>query len=87
MLDARAYQVNTFHKVYGKAQVSYNAEDIDMLVVHIPPLEVWYVLPVEVFAPNMHLRLYPNIRVRLRRWERYREAWGIIYQQTREAST
>jgi len=78
VLDDRAYQVNTIHKVYGKGQVGYNADDIDMLVVHIPPLDVWYVLPVEVYAPNTHLRLYPNIKVRLRRWERYREAWGLF---------
>jgi len=66
------------HNIYGKGKVGYNAEDIDMLVVHIPPLEVWYVLPVGVFAPNISLRLYPNIRVRTRRWERYREAWGLF---------
>jgi hypothetical protein len=54
------------------------AEDIDMLVVHIPPLEIWYVLPVTVFAPHIKIRLHPNIRVRSRRWERYREAWGLF---------
>jgi hypothetical protein len=49
-----------------------------MPVVHIPPLEIWYVLPVTVFAPHIKIRLHPNIRVGSRRWERYREAWGLF---------
>ena len=78
VLQQRGYQVNLMHKMYRKGMVGYNAEEIDMLVVHIPPVDVWYVLPVEVVAPNTALRLYPNIMVRLRRWERYREAWGLF---------
>ena len=78
MLYKRGYQVNMMHKMYRKGRVGYNAEEIDMLVVHIPPVDVWYVLPVEVVAPSTNLRLYPNIMVRLRRWERYREAWGLF---------
>ena len=77
-LNARGYLVNTVSKMYGKSGVAYKADDIDMLVVHIPPLDIWYVLPVGVFTPNSYLRLYPNIKVRNRRWERYREAWGLF---------
>ena len=75
VLQQRGYHVNMMHNAYRKGKVGYKAEDIDMLVVHIPPLEIWYVLPVTVFAPHIKIRLHPNIRVRSRRWERYREAW------------
>ena len=78
VLRDRGYHVNTMLKIYGKGTVGYNAEDIDMLVAHIPPLDVWYVLPVGVFTPSVSLKLYPNIKVRTRRWERYREAWGLF---------
>jgi len=78
VLQQRGYQVNLMHKMCRKRMVGYNAEEIDMLVVHIPPVDVWYVLPVELVAPSTNLRLYPNIMVRLRRWERYREAWGLF---------
>jgi len=78
VLQQRGYHVNMMHITYGKGKVGYKAEDIDMLVVHIPPLEIWYVLPVTVFAPHIKIRLHPNIRVRSRRWERYREAWGLF---------
>jgi len=78
MLYRRGYHVNTVCTIDNKIGIAYEAEDIDMLVVHIPPLDVWYVLPVEVFAPTTSLGFYPNIKVRLRRWERYREAWGLF---------
>jgi hypothetical protein len=51
VLQQRGYHVNMMHNAYGKGKVGYKAEDIDMLVAHIPPLEIWYVLPVTVFAP------------------------------------
>ena len=46
---ARISREHDAHRI-RKGKVGYKAEDIDMLVVHIPPLEIWYVLPVTVFA-------------------------------------
>ncbi len=40
VLQQRGYHVNMMHNAYGKGKVGYKAEDIDMLVVHIPPLEI-----------------------------------------------
>ena len=63
-------------RVQGKA--GYTAEDIDVLVVHIPPCNVWYVLPVDVIALSKNLRFYPDIECKCARWERYREAWSLM---------
>ena len=52
--------------------------EIDALVVHIPPRDAWYVLPVEDFAGSKCLRFYPDIECKAARWERYREAWGLL---------
>ena len=37
--------------------------------------EVWYLLPVRAIAGVKSLRLFPGLKSRRPRWERYREAW------------
>jgi hypothetical protein len=37
--------------------------------------DVWYLLPVRAIAGVKSLRLFPDLRSRRPRWERYREAW------------
>jgi hypothetical protein len=59
-------------------KLEYTAEDIDFLAAHIQPINVWYVLPVEVFAPAQGLTFYPDIESRRARWEHYREAWHLL---------
>jgi hypothetical protein len=77
-LHARGYEVQAIYSVYGKGKAGYTADEIDVLVVHIPPLDVWYVLPVEVIAFSKNLRFYPDIACKGARWERYREAWSAM---------
>ena len=55
----------------------YSAEDIDFLVAHVPPEEAWYVIPVEAFAPHLHLWLYPRGE-HAGQYEKYREAWELL---------
>jgi hypothetical protein len=78
VLRARGYDVQPIYSIYGKGKVTYTAADIDVLVVHIPPLEVWYVLPVEAVANSTSLRFYPDIPCKCARWETYREAWHLF---------
>jgi hypothetical protein len=49
VLRARGYDIQPIYSVYGKGKVTYTAKDIDVLVAHIVPLGVWYILPIEVF--------------------------------------
>jgi len=64
--------------VYGKGKATYSAEQIDALVVHIPPCNVWYVLPVEALGTTKNLRFYPDMECKTARWEHFREAWQLI---------
>jgi len=79
---ARGDEVQPIYSVYsggnGGSKAGYTAEEIDVLVVHIGPRNVWYVLPVEVFAPFKNLRFYPDIECKCARWESYREAWQVM---------
>ena len=78
VLRARGYDVQPIYSVYGKGKVIYTPKDIDVLVAHIVPLGVWYVLPTEVFQNCTSLRFYPDIPCKNPRWEQYREAWHLL---------
>jgi PD-(D/E)XK endonuclease len=78
ILRARGYDVQPIYSVYGQGKVIYTPKDIDVLVAHIVPLKVWYILPVEVFQHSTSLRFYPDIACKSPRWEQYREAWHLL---------
>jgi hypothetical protein len=78
VIHARGYEVQPTYGVYGKGKSAYTADDIDILVVWIASLGVWYVLPIEVVAMEKNLRFYPDIECKCARWEGYREAWGVM---------
>ena len=76
-LRFRGYDVQPSHRgEFHKA--AYTAAEIDFLVAHIIPLDLWYVVPVEVMGPGMTLRLYPEGNCRHPRFEQYREAWHLL---------
>ena len=77
-LHARGYEVQAIYGVYGKGKRGYTADDIDVLVVWIEPLGVWYVLPIEAVALEKNLRFYPDIKCKCARWEGYREGWSAL---------
>ena len=41
-------------------------------------LDIWYVLPIEAFAPCKSLRFYPQGGCKRPRFEHYREAWHLL---------
>jgi hypothetical protein len=51
-------------------------EAIDFLIALVVPEDAWYVIPVEAFAPRIHLWLYP--REHAGKYQRYREAWKLL---------
>jgi PD-(D/E)XK nuclease superfamily protein len=81
VLHGRGYEVqptfSVYKDAYGRGKEGYSADDIDLLVVHVRPLDVWYVLPVEAFMPAKCLRFYPDIVCKAARWEGFREAWAV----------
>jgi len=76
-LQYGAYQVSAHAKSNGHA-IPYTADEIDFLVVHIVPEDVWYVIPVRAFTPHKTLQLFPQRSNRAGRYEKYREAWCLL---------
>jgi PD-(D/E)XK endonuclease len=81
-LNGRGYEVqpiySVYKDVYGRSKSGYSADEIDLLVVHIRPRDVWYVIPVWAFIPAKCLRFYPDIVCKTARWEKFREAWEVM---------
>jgi hypothetical protein len=61
---------------------AYTIDDIDLLFSHIIPLDIWYVLPVESFAPCKSF--YPQGGNR--RFEQYREDWHLLRPKAKAAA-
>jgi hypothetical protein len=62
----------------GKGRAVYTKNDIDFIAAHVVPLDLWYIVPVEVCTPAPMLRFYPHRQARRMRLEPYREAWRLI---------
>ena len=77
-LHRGGYDVQPVYSTRGEGKKTYTAADIDVLAAHVMLQgkdEVWYLLPVGVFAGVKSLRFFPGLKSRNPRWERYREAW------------
>ena len=77
-LHRRGYEVQAVRSTRGQGKKRYTKKDIDVLVAHVQPLDVWYVLPIAVIGRTKSLRFYPDIKSRRPRWEKYREAWEVL---------
>jgi hypothetical protein len=76
-IRAQAYETRATYTT-GKGRAVYTRADIDFLVAHVAPLDVWYILPVEVCTPAPMLRFYPHRTAKKMRLEPYREAWHLL---------
>lgn len=56
----------------------YTAEEIDFLVAYIVSVDLWYVLPVQLFATVRHVKLFPFRERPVSRYEKYRETWCLM---------
>ena len=70
-------------RAHDHEQKSYTAEDIDALVAYARPMNAWYVMPVRVVEELKSLMLYPESRKKRSRFERWREAWGVLRKAAR----
>ncbi len=82
IIRARAYEVRAAYCL-GKGRAVYTPEDIDFLVAHVVPRDIWYVLPVEACMPSPMLRFYPD-GARRTRFEQYREAWHLLAEPRKQ---
>lgn len=79
-IRARAYETRATYTT-GKGRAVYTRADVDFLAAHIVPLDIWYIIPVEVCTPAPMLRFYPHREAKLMRLEKYREAWPLLQSQ------
>lgn len=73
----RAYETRATYSV-GKGRAVYTKNDIDFIAAHVVPLDIFYIIPVEVCTPAPMLRFYPHRQARIMRLEPYREAWHLL---------
>jgi hypothetical protein len=76
-LRAGAYETRATYTV-GNHRAVYTRRDIDFIAAHVVPLDIWYIIPVEVCTPQPMLRFYPHRTAKLMRLEKYREAWHLL---------
>jgi len=57
---------------------AYTLKEIDTLVAYIVPEDLWYVLPVRLFRKIICLKLFPNPRRRVSKYNVYREEWQLL---------
>jgi long-subunit fatty acid transport protein len=58
-IPAQAYETRATSTV-GKARAVYTKSDIDFIAAHVVPLDIWYIIPVEICAPAPILRFYAH---------------------------
>jgi hypothetical protein len=76
-IRAHAYETRATYSV-GKGRAVYTTKDIDFIAAHIVPLDIWYIIPVEICTPAPMLRFYPHRQAKKMRLEPYREAWHLL---------
>ncbi|HZQ68027.1 MAG TPA: group I intron-associated PD-(D/E)XK endonuclease [Terriglobales bacterium] len=75
--NAGGYQVQSTY-TDRKRKGHYTADDIDVLVAYILPLDLWYVVPAHALPASASLRFYPGGNCTRPRFEQYREAWDLF---------
>jgi hypothetical protein len=76
--DGHAYPIRTCRNQNGRFEV-YRPEEIDVIVVYLPPENAWYVIPIAAIRKRRWLYFHPNVRHRgVHQYERYREAWHLM---------
>jgi hypothetical protein len=72
---------NTRYRVRttGASYTIYTPAEIDFLVAHIVPEDLWYIVPIAAVGHRKGIRFYPRTRHPSRaHFERYREAWCLL---------
>jgi hypothetical protein len=76
--EGTAYPIRTCHNDNGRFAV-YTPEEIDVMVVYLPPENAWYVIPIAAIRKRRWLFFHPNGGQRgVDQYERYREAWHLM---------
>jgi len=72
------YAVSAWHVGKGCKSKAYEADEIDFIVVYIPPDDAWYIILVNQLASLRFLRVYPSGCRGGGCFESFREAWHLM---------
>jgi hypothetical protein len=75
---SHGYRAASCHSRGSYKDLPYTADEIDFFVAYIVPLDIWYVLPVELVTLVLGLYFYPSGCRLGGRFEPYREAWHLM---------
>jgi len=75
---SHGYRAASCHSRGSYKDLPYTADEIDFFVAYIVPLDIWYVLPVELVTLVLGLYFYPSGCRLGGRLEPYREAWHLM---------
>ena len=76
-IRAGAYETRATYS-QGSGRAVYTKKDVDFIAAHVVPLDIWYIIPVEICTPAPMLRFYPHRKAKKMRLESYREAWHLL---------
>jgi PD-(D/E)XK endonuclease len=65
-------------RMHGQSQRAYREDEIEVLVAYVVPENAWYVFPVKAMEGVRSLKLFPGSGKKRSKYEKYREAWGIL---------
>ena len=82
----RAYETRATYTT-GKGRAPYTKKDVDFIAAHVVPLDIWYIIPVEICTPAPMLRFYPHRKAKKMRLEPYREAWHLLQSEEESGHT
>jgi hypothetical protein len=73
-----AYSIRSTRAARNGVPRAYTPEMIDILAAWVMPLDVWYIIPVQAFAPRRTLAVYPHRDLDAGQFEPFREAWRLL---------
>src|SRR5229473_6719362 len=65
-------------RAYRSSKQCYTAKEIDALAGYAAPENAWYLFPVRVIRKVKSLKLFPGSKGRRSKFEKWREAWGVV---------
>jgi hypothetical protein len=78
-MQSGVYRVNAHRRIHGKA-VPYKLSEIDFFAAYVIPEDSWFIFPLAHILGVTALLLKPK-RCRWRHaYDRYREAWHLLYE-------
>jgi hypothetical protein len=65
-------------RAYRSSEKCYTSKEIDALAGYAAPENAWYLFPVRVIKKVKSLKLFPGSKGRRSKFEKWREAWGVV---------